>query len=202
MTGCSFLKNTANTFLLLGFSFADFQESTLGKIAIFFTKAGAFVFGSGLAIIPFLHSGVVTENHWLTEHEFIDAVAVAMITPGPVVITVGFIGYLIDGFAGAAVAALATFLPCYLFTVLPAPYFIKIAKNISIKAFVDGITAAVIGALVGSVIVIALRSIIDIYTLLIAVATAMALLYIKKIKEPYLILVAAILGIILKLVGK
>ncbi|MBC7720627.1 MAG: chromate transporter [Pedobacter sp.] len=194
------LKNTANSFLLLGFSFADFQASTLGKIAIFFTKAGAFVFGSGLAIVPFLHSGVVTENHWLTEHEFIDAVAVAMITPGPVVITVGFIGYLIDGFAGAAVAALATFLPCYLFTVLPAPYFKKIAKNTSIKAFVDGITAAVIGALVGSVVVIAMKSITDVYTILIAVATALALLYIKKIKEPYLILMAAIVGIFLKLI--
>ena len=131
---------------------------------MFFTKAGAFVFGSGLAIVPFLHSGVVTENHWLTENQFVDAVAVAMITPGPVVITVGFIGYLVAGFPGASVAALATFLPCYLFTVIPAPYFKKIAKNTSIKAFVDGITAAVIGALVGSVIVIATRSITDIPT--------------------------------------
>ncbi len=192
------IKNTANTFLLFGFSFAELQDSTLGKIAIFFTKAGAFVFGSGLAIVPFLHSGVVIENHWLTEHEFVDAVAVAMITPGPVVITVGFIGYLVDGFAGAAVAALATFLPCYLFTVLLAPYFKKIAKNTSIKAFVDGITAAVVGALVGSVIVIASRSITDITTALIAVATVFALVYIKKLQEPYVILVAAVVGVFIK----
>src|SRR6267154_3871766 len=140
----------------------------LGQIGLFFTKAGAFVFGSGLAIVPFLYGGVVTEHHWLNDKQFVDAVAVVMITPGPVVITVGFIGYLVAGFPGACVAALATFLPCYLFTVALAPSFKKIAKNASIKAFVDGITASVIGALVGSVIVIGLRSIIDIPTALIA----------------------------------
>ena len=191
-------KSTVANFIFLDIGFWDFDTTTLGKIAIFFTKAGAFVFGSGLAIVPFLHGGVVTENHWLTEAQFVDAVAVAMITPGPVVITVGFIGYLVAGFPGACVAALATFLPCYLFTVIPAPYFKKIAKNKSIKAFVDGITAAVIGALVGAVIVIATRSIIDIPTALIAVASVLALIYIKKIQEPYIILVAAIVGLILK----
>jgi chromate transporter len=184
--------------LLAGIGFWDFDTGTLGKIAIFFAKAGAFVFGSGLAIVPFLHGGVVVENHWLTEAQFVDAVAVAMITPGPVVITVGFIGYLVAGFPGACVAALATFLPCYLFTVIPAPYFKKIAKNTSIKAFVDGITAAVIGALVGSVIIIATRSIVDIPTALIALASIIALIYVKKIQEPYIILIAAIAGLILK----
>src|SRR5205823_5270598 len=88
--------------------------SVLAQIGVFFAEAGAFVFGSGLAIVPFLYGGVVNEHHWLTERQFVDAVAVAMITPGPVVITVGFIGYLVAGFAGAVVAALATFLPCYL----------------------------------------------------------------------------------------
>ena len=190
----------ANSLVLLQIGFWDFQYSTLQKIALFFTKAGAFVFGSGLAIVPFLHSGVVIENHWLTEQQFVDAVAVAMITPGPVVITVGFIGYLVAGFPGACVAALATFLPCYLFTVIPAPYFHKIAKNKPVKAFVDGITAAVVGALVGAVIVIARKSITDISTALIAIATIFSLLYIKKLQEPYIILVAAIIGIILKLV--
>lgn len=193
-----FKRTTLNSVLLFGFGIASLEDSTLGKIAIFFTKAGAFVFGSGLAIVPFLHSGVVTENKWLTEHEFLDAVAVAMITPGPVVITVGFIGYLIDGFAGAAVAALATFLPCYLFTILPAPYFKKIAKNQSIKAFVDGITATVVGALVGSVIVIAQKSISDATTAIIGIASAAIMLYSKKIKEPYIILIAAIIGIAYK----
>lgn len=189
----------ANTFVLLQIGFWDFQTSTLQKMALFFTKAGAFVFGSGLAIVPFLHTGVVTENHWLNEQQFIDAVAVAMITPGPVVITVGFIGYLVAGFPGACVAAAATFLPCYLFTVIPAPYFHKIAKNKPVKAFVDGITAAVVGALAGAVIVIAQKSITDISTALIAITTILVLLYVKKVQEPYIILVAAIIGVILKL---
>lgn len=193
-------NKTANSFVLLQIGFWNYELSTLAKIAVFFTKAGAFVFGSGLAIVPFLHAGVVTENNWLTEQQFVDAVAVAMITPGPVVITVGFIGYLVAGFPGAVVAALATFLPCYLLTILPAPYFKKIAGNKSIKAFVDGITAAVIGALAGAVIVIATRSIVDYITFLIAAGTVFALIYARKIKEPFLILIAALLGIIIKLV--
>ena len=111
-------SSVVNSIFLFETSFWQFDYGTLGKIALFFTKAGAFVFGSGLAIVPFLHGSVVNEYHWLNETEFIDAVAVAMITPGPVVITVGFIGYLIAGFPGACVASLATFLPCYLFTII------------------------------------------------------------------------------------
>jgi chromate transporter len=189
---------TVNSIVLLQVGFWNYESTTLTKIAVFFTKAGAFVFGSGLAIVPFLHSGVVVENQWLTEQQFLDSVAVAMITPGPVVITVGFIGYLVNGVLGALVAALATFLPCYLFTIAMAPSFKKIAQNKPVKAFVDGITAAVVGALVGSVIVIAKRSIIDFPTVLIAFLSIFALLYIKKIQEPYIILIAAILGIIIK----
>jgi chromate transporter len=191
-------NKTANSFVLLQIGFWNYELNTLGKIAVFFTKAGAFVFGSGLAIVPFLHAGVVTENNWLTEQQFIDAVAVAMITPGPVVITVGFIGYLVAGFPGAAVAALATFLPCYLLTILPAPYFKKIAGDKSIKAFVEGITAAVIGALAGAVFVIATRSIVDYITFAIAAATVFTLIYIKKLQEQFIILIAALLGIIIK----
>lgn len=192
-------KQTPANSILLGITgFWQFECNTLGKIGLFFTKAGAFVFGSGLAIVPFLHAGVVMENHWLTEQQFVDAVAVAMITPGPVVITVGFIGYLIAGFPGASVAALATFLPCYLFTVIPAPYFKKIAKNISIKAFVEGITVAVVGALVGSVIVIASRSISDIPTALFAIAALVVLIFFKQIQEPYIILAGALAGLVIK----
>ena len=176
--------------------------STSGKlwqIAWFFTKAGAFVFGSGLAIVPFLYGGVVKEYHWLNEQQFVDAVAVAMITPGPVVITVGFIGYQVAGFAGASVAALATFLPCYLFTILPAPYFKKYGKHPGIKAFVDGVTAAAIGAIAGAVLVLAKRNLIDLPTVLIAVTTAAVLFRYKKIQEPFVILAAAVIGVVLKL---
>ncbi|MEG0851184.1 MAG: chromate transporter [Flavobacterium sp.] len=189
---------TVNSIVLLQVAFWNYESTTLTKIAVFFAKAGTFVFGSGLAIVPFLHSGVVVENQWLTEQQFLDSVAVAMITPGPVVITVGFIGYLVNGFLGALVAALATFLPCYIFTIAMAPSFKKIAQNKPVKAFVDGITAAVVGSLVGSVIVIAKRSIIDIPTVLIAFLSIFALIYIKRIQEPYIILTAAILGVIIK----
>lgn len=191
--------NTLNTFFLLGINgFFSCNWGTLARMAWFFTKAGAFVFGSGLAIVPFLHAGVVLENHWLTETQFLDAVAVAMITPGPVVITVGFIGYLVAGLPGAVVAALATFLPCYLFTIIPAPYFKKIAKNQSIKSFVDGITAAVVGALAGAVIVLGSRSIVDLPTASIAVVSLLVLLYGRKIREPHIILVAALAGLFFK----
>lgn len=189
---------TLPVFLLMGVGFCSFSKDTLIRIGLFFLKAGTFVFGSGLAIVPFLHAGVVNDYHWLNEAQFVDAVAVAMITPGPVVITVGFIGYLVAGFPGAAVAALATFLPCFLFTVILAPHFKKIAKNKSVKAFVDGITAAVIGALAGSVIILATRSIVDIPTALIAISAILLLVYTKKIQEPYLILIAALLGTIIK----
>lgn len=191
---------TASFFLLTTAGFSTFELGKLGDLAWFFIKAGAFVFGSGLAIVPFLHAGVVNEHHWLNENQFVDAVAVAMITPGPVVITVGFIGYLVGGIAGACVAALGVFLPCYLFTVIPAPYFKKISQNNSIKAFVDGITAGVIGALVGAVIVIAIRTIVDIPTALIAIATVLTLIYVKKIQEQHIIIIAAILGVLIKLI--
>jgi len=194
------LKKPVNlpVFLLTDAGFWNYSKDKLVEIGLFFLKAGTFVFGSGLAIVPFLHAGVVTDYHWLTENQFVDAVAVAMITPGPVVITVGFIGYMVGGFPGAVVAALATFLPCFLFTVILAPYFKKIAKNKSIKAFVDGITAAVIGALVGSVLIIATRSIVDIPTVLIALTAIGVLVYIKKVQEPHVILASAILGIVIK----
>ena len=196
----AFMKKTgaANFILIADIGFWQFEAGTLGKLGLFFMEAGAFVFGSGLAIIPFLHGGVVNEYGWLNEQQFIDSVVVAMITPGPVVITVGFIGYLVAGFPGAVVASLAIFLPCYLLTVLPAPYFKKIAKNNSIKGFVDGITAAVIGALVGAVIVIAIRTISDVFTALIAISTITVLIYFKKVQEPYIIVIAALLGLLIK----
>jgi chromate transporter len=172
------------------------EGHTLWQVFGFFAKAGAFVFGSGLAIVPFLYGGVVKEHHWLTEKQFVDAVDVAMITPGPVVITVGFIGFLIGGFKGAAVAALGTFLPCYLFTIIPAPYFKKYGKRPSIVAFVDGVTAAAIGAISGAVVVLGRRSIFDVPTALLAVATLLILWRFKKVPEPLLIAAAAGIGLL------
>ena len=137
------------------------------------------------------------EHQWLTEKQFVDAVAVAMITPGPVVITVGFIGYLIAGFTGASVAALATFIPCYLFTVIPAPYFKRFANKPAVVAFIDGVTAAAVGAIAGSVIVIGQRSIVDIPTSLLALITVGALLKYRKLTEPVIIAVAAVVGMVL-----
>jgi chromate transporter len=145
---------------------------------------------SGLAIVPFLYGGVVKEYQWLNEQQFLDAVAVAMITPGPVVITVGFIGYLVAGFPGACVAALATFLPCYLFTIIPAPDFKRYGKHPSIKAFVDGLTAATIGAIVGAVFVLGRRQITDLTSGTIAILTILILVRFKKIPEPIIILAA------------
>jgi len=174
------------------------MNERLTQIGWFFFKAGAFVFGSGLAIVPFLYGGVVTEYQWLNEQQFLDAVAVAMITPGPVVITVGFIGYLVAGVPGACVAALATFLPCYLFTIIPAPYFKKYGKHPGIKAFVDGVTAAAIGAIAGAVCVLGKRQLTDIVSIALAAITIVVLLRFKKIQEPFVILVAAILGILIK----
>jgi chromate transporter len=184
--------------VLLQITTAFTLNEKLTQIGWFFFKAGAFVFGSGLAIVPFLYGGVVKEYQWLNDQQFLDAVAVAMITPGPVVITVGFIGYLVAGFPGACVAALATFLPCYLFTILPAPYFKKFGKHPSIKAFVDGVTAAAIGAIIGAVFVLGKRQITDMTSAAIALVTILILLKFKKVQEPVIIAVAAILGLLIK----
>ncbi len=168
----------------------------LAQIGGYFAYAGSFVFGSGLAIVPFLYSGVVQEHHWLNDRQFVDAVAVAMITPGPVVITTGFIGYLVAGFWGAVVAALATFVPCYLFTILPAPYFKKYGKRPGIVAFVDGVTAAAIGAITGAVVVMGQRSITDHVTAAMAVVTVAVLWRFKKIPEPLIVVAAALIGLL------
>lgn len=179
------------------------DTNKLWQIFWFFTKAGAFVFGSGLAIVPFLYSGVVKEHGWLNDQEFLDAVAVAMITPGPVVITVGFVGFLVGGFQGATVAAIATFLPCYLFTIIPAPYFKKHGKRPGIVAFVDGVTAAAVGAIAGAVIVLGRRTLlnadwsIEIPKVILFALTLAVLIRFKKLPEPIVVLVAALVGLVI-----
>jgi chromate transporter len=176
-------------------------NDTLWRIGWYFAEAGAFVFGSGLAIVPFLHGGVVQEFHWLSERQFLDAVAVAMITPGPVVITVAFIGYLVAGPAGAVVAALGTFLPCYVFTVVPAPHFRRWSKNQAIRAFVDGVTAAATGAIAGAAFVLGRRAITDLVTLSVAIVALIVASRFRKVPEPLLILVAGLAGVLLKRFG-
>ena len=169
----------------------------LWRIWWFFAEAGAFVFGSGLAIVPFLYGGVVDRFHWLTERQFLDAVAVAMITPGPVVITTAFIGYLVAGPLGATVAALGVFLPCYVFVIIPAPYFRRFAGNRAVKGFVDGVTAAATGAIAGAAVVLGRRAIVDVPTALIALATLGTLVYAKRVPEPVVIVAAGIIGLVI-----
>jgi len=167
----------------------------LGALLLYFAKAGALVFGSGLAIVPFLHGGVVRDMHWLTERQFLDAVAVSMITPGPVVITVAFIGYLMAGPLGAIAAAIGVFLPAYLIVVAVAPFFRRIARNAALRAVVDGVTAAATGAIAGAVIVLGRRAITDWATLAIFVAALVVVLRIRSLPEPVLLLAAAAIGI-------
>lgn len=168
---------------------------TYSQILLFFGKAGAMVFGSGLAIIPFLYGGVVKEYHWLTDKQFMDAVAIAMITPGPVLITVAFIGYLLRGFLGAVAAAVGVFLPVYLFVIIPSPWFKKYVKNPQLNAFVKGVIASATGAIAGACFVLSKRAIYDLPTAIIAILTLFILTRFK-IPEPVLILFSGIAGLV------
>jgi len=168
----------------------------LAQIFWFFTKAGALIFGSGMAIVPFLYGGVVQEYGWLNDQQFLDAVAVAMLTPGPIVITVAFIGYLVASFPGAVVAAVGVFLPVYLFVVIPFPWFDRVSGNPQVKAFVGGVTAAASGAIAGACFVLARRAFVDIPTVLIGVV-ALAMAWRFKIPEPLLIAAGAAAGFII-----
>ena len=171
--------------------------ATVGVLFLFFLKAGAFVFGSGLAIVPFLYGGVVAKFHWLTERQFVDAVAVAMITPGPVVITAAFIGYVVAGPVGALVAAWAVFAPPYFIVLFGAPYYRRFAQNRQVKAFVQGVTAAAVGAIAGAAYILARRSLVDLPTVLIGFVTLVILMFTKKIPEPLVILAAGAVGVFL-----
>ena len=169
---------------------------SLGNVFWLFAKAGAFVFGSGLAIVPFLYGELVQSHAWLNDRQFLDAVAVAMITPGPVVITVAFIGYLVAGPAGMLIAAIGVFLPVYLFVIIPAPYFRRHRSQPLIGAFVQGVSAAATGAIAGAAYVLARRSVTDMWTAAIAVGT-LAILTRWKVSELWLIAAAGAIGLLL-----
>jgi chromate transporter len=174
-------------------------DSTLVGLGLFFLKAGAFIFGSGLAIVPFLRQGVVLDNHWLTEHQFLDAVAVGLITPGPVVITAAFIGYVVAGLPGAIVSALAIFTPIYLGVVIPGRWFIRHRQDPRVRAFVRGATAGAAGAIAGATVVLARGVIFDVPTTLIFVAGLIYLWRLKfRLKEPVLVLATAGIGLLLR----
>ena len=173
------------------------SSETLARILGFFAKAAVVVFGSGLAVVPFLHGGVVGGYGWLTERQFLDAVAVSMITPGPVVITVAFIGYLVAGPVGGTLAAIGMFLPTYLAVVLAAPSFHRVTANRHLKAAVDGVTAAATGAIAGAVVVLGRRAIIDTATVGIALVTLLVLLRLRRVPEPLVIVAAGVVGVVL-----
>jgi len=171
---------------------------TLGSMALFFAKASALTFGSGLAVVPFLHQGLVTEHHWLTERQLTDAVAMGLISPGPVVIMGTFAGYLVAGVAGAVVATVALFTPTYLFVVVPGRLFRRFERHPRLQGFVKGATAAAAGAIAGAAIVIGRQTIHGWLSAAIGVV-ALALLLQRgvKVPEPALVAVAAIAGLVL-----
>jgi len=170
----------------------------LGKLFVYFAWAGTVVFGGGYAIIPFIHEGVVQNYHWLNEREFLDAIAVGMITPGPIIMVVSFMGYLIAGIKGAFAATLGILLPCYFLVILLAPHFNRIAHHEGVRAFVQGITVAVAGSIAGTTIILAKNVIVDGPALGIFFGTSLALYLFKKIPEPTWLLVAAGVGILVK----
>jgi len=162
---------------------------------VYFGAAGLLVFGSGLAIVPFLHGGVVQQFHWLTESQFLDAVAVSMITPGPVVITVAFIGFLVRGMGGAVAAAAGVFAPPLIVVVVAAPYFQRLRRHSAVAALVQGVTAAATGAIAGAAVVLGRRALVDAGAIALAALALGALLLRRRLPEPALIAAAAIAGI-------
>lgn len=170
----------------------------LATVTAYFAKAGTVVFGSGLAIVPFLHGGTVQQLHWLTERQFLDAIAVSMITPGPVVITVAFIGYLVAGPLGACAAAVGVFLPPYLVVVLLARWFHRVAQSQRLRAVVDGVTAAAAGAIAGAVVVLGRRAIVDWPTAVMCVAALIAVRWLKWLPEPVMLVAAGVVGILIR----
>jgi chromate transporter len=171
------------------------NSGVLAKLLLFFLKAGALTFGSGLVIVPFLQQGVVQEHGWLGEREFLIAVAIGMISPGPVVITATFVGYLVAGFWGAVAATVGIFLPSFLLILIAAPILKRHRGNKNVQGFVKGAYAAAIGTILGASVLLGRIAIGDWLTLLIGVVS-LAVLFRWKVSNPLLMAVAAVIGLI------
>lgn len=169
---------------------------TLLTLTLFFLKASAFTFGSGLAIVPFLHQGVVVDHGWLSEHEFLDAVALGLITPGPVVIMATFVGYLTAGFAGAFLASFGVFAPVWVINVVIGRIFLRYRTHPAVRGFVKGATAAAVGAIAGACVLLGGKALIDVPTVVIFFA-ALPVVYYRKLAEPFLVGIAGIAGVLL-----
>jgi chromate transporter len=171
------------------------SSSTLGKLLLFFLKAGSLTFGSGLVIVPFLQQGLVEQYGWLDERQFLIAVAIGMISPGPVVITATFVGYLVAGFWGSLVSTIGIFLPSFLLVLIIAPILARHRGNANVAGFVKGAYAAAIGTILGACVLLGRIAIGDWLTALIGVAS-LAALFRWKINNPLLIAVTAVVGLI------
>jgi chromate transporter len=169
--------------------------SLLGKLLVFFLKAGSLTFGSGLVIVPFLEKGLVQSTGWLDERQFLVAVAVGMISPGPVVITATFVGYLVAGFWGAAVATVGIFLPSFLFVLIVAPILVRHRAQPDVRGFVKGAYAAAIGTILGAAVLLGKIAIGDWLTIVIALASLLVL-FRWKVSNPLLVAATAAVGII------
>jgi chromate transporter len=171
------------------------SASTIGKLLLFFLKAGALTFGSGLVIVPFLQQGVVQQYGWLNERDFLVAVAVGMISPGPVVITATFVGYLVAGFWGALAATIGIFLPSFALVLIAAPILARHRSNLNVQGFIKGAYGAAIGTILGACVLLGRIAIGDWFTALIAIV-ALAILFRWKVSNPLLIAAAAAAGLI------
>jgi chromate transporter len=169
--------------------------STLGQLLAFFLKAGCLTFGSGLVIVPFLEKGLVQEYGWLNGHEFLVAVAIGMMSPGPVVITATFVGYLVAGFWGSLVSTIGIFLPSFVLILVVAPILIRHRANPNVQGFVKGAYAAAIGTILGACVLLGKVAIGDWLTVLIA-AGSLAVLFRFKVSNPLLIAVTAVIGLV------
>lgn len=169
--------------------------SILSKLLLFFLKAGSLTFGSGLVIVPFLEKGLVQQTGWLDERQFLIAVAMGMISPGPVVITATFVGYLVAGFRGSFVSTVGIFLPSFLFVLIVAPILARHRANPNVKGFVKGAYAAAIGTILGACVLLGKIAIGDWLTALIAVLSLVVLVR-WKVSNPVLVAVTAVIGLI------